>query len=1005
MDGNLTSSGVTLTSPSVLYLEVDLSQRIKVDGIRLYADDLSKISNIKFYSKNAEGDSYTPLITATGTSYYYTTITSPSAPQFVRATISGVAIELYEFQVFNDDYIVAFGADGSQYSEYLDNTPVGELGTPEVIKIFNNGTGAMPADAYACIDYTENDADWYVKIAASENGTYYGLADGVGLEDNGVGSVYIWDMGDYGDNTTTVGDNLTLLSAGTYLSDTDKVCDLPLTNGSESLNVGSSAMTYDSVNDVIYALGCEASPTILKLYKYDIPTNDWTYLWEVNPGTTNFEDTAGITYLNGYVYIMTNYNYNFGRYNMVTMSGVWEPLTIPTGMPPSSNLTAISIDGDGNNYVYLAAVYSTTKSFQRYNTTSGTWDVLNNGFGHQYSHYTYGCVVSISYDTERDYVYSIAGNYSTYAYVSRYDVSTDTWNANYLNRTTRGGSPISSTIAYYDDYIFLYSHGSTATAYLYHIPTDSSKSVSVGDPTIHAIDGGIYGDHKTFMCIIDPQKGNDTMSILFGCVDGHMDELYGYNMTPIYTSSGTYYSPVFKMPDADSSSYFLSNVITTSGISNVSYDAGSYNGTIRVRSSAIEPVPVNEIYWTSEVSNNVYVYRYDLDTGIGGDWLGITLVASTESYGNTDVDRRTGHIASTCSRYYTGKGDYNTGQIKIYDRSGSTLYSKSSTRYYRLDRHLEFDSLGGLWGYEAVSYYLLHFDYQLAAVLANVYTGSDFLYDLAAELNGQGIWYTDSINNIVVHRNSAGTLLQQITLLTPRAICGTNDNGCWVIDNSDYYARRYTSSGTIFKSVYLGRSAEQMCADYNDGFWYYNGGDSKVYHVNSEGTELVNVYTSNVYRMRAMRDGCMVWSRNNDYVKWVNNDGVVVRTINGPSTTTFCAGVYSHSYNDHVNYHTNALPNPDDAVWGVGGSAKWHEVSRNGYFLSKKQYHQVELTLTTTDIVHTPYVNNLVMAPAVKITDIQAQSSKDMYIRTDIPSSADIDDYETRLKVWWGVEE
>jgi len=49
MDGNLTSSGVGLDIPDNLYLEVDLSERTKVDGIRIYANDLSKSANIKFY--------------------------------------------------------------------------------------------------------------------------------------------------------------------------------------------------------------------------------------------------------------------------------------------------------------------------------------------------------------------------------------------------------------------------------------------------------------------------------------------------------------------------------------------------------------------------------------------------------------------------------------------------------------------------------------------------------------------------------------------------------------------------------------------------------------------------------------------------------------------------------------------------------------------------------------------------------------------------------------------
>ena len=220
MDQNLTSSGVTLTTSGILYLETDLSQRIKVDGIRLYADDLSKSANINFYYKNTESDNYTLLTTYSDASSYYTTISGASAPQFVRVTVSGIAVELYEFLIYNDAYIVAFGQDGQTYAEYLDNAPIGEEGDSQVIAIYNNDTGAIPATGYTTIDYTGTDADNYIKISASENGTYRGIEDGAMMEDNNLASTYIWDMGIYID-TTTSGNDLALDGTGligTYTS-------------------------------------------------------------------------------------------------------------------------------------------------------------------------------------------------------------------------------------------------------------------------------------------------------------------------------------------------------------------------------------------------------------------------------------------------------------------------------------------------------------------------------------------------------------------------------------------------------------------------------------------------------------------------------------------------------------------------------------------------------------------------------------------------------------------
>jgi hypothetical protein len=323
---------------------------------------------------------------------------------------------------------------------------------------------------------------------------------------------------------------------------------------------------------------------------------------------------------------------------------------------------------------------------------------------------------------------------------------------------------------------------------------------------------------------------------------------------------------------------------------------------------------------------------------------------------------------------------------------------------------MEFDKFGGVWGlYDPTpnvdSYHLRHLDYQLINILADVYEASDtdFVYDFTVELDGDGVWYTHQINDALYHLDQAGSVLNSVALNQPRALCGTSDNGCWVIDNSDYYARRYTSSGTMSKSVYLGRTSTRMAADYADGFWYVNG--STVYHVNSEGSTLSTTAVAGVSYIKGMYNGCIIWSEVNDYVKHINSAGVVVRTIAGSSSLTGIPAAFFCSYSSYQSSKIDALPLDDDPVWGINGSAQWKEVRKDGYFLPKDIYHQFELTLRTTVSGNSPSVGRVIMAPIIKIQDIQPQSYKNMYVRTDVPSYVDIGDYETGLKVWWGVEE
>jgi len=694
-DGNLTTSGVVIGAADNLHLEANLSNRIKVDGIRLYADDLTKSANIKFYYKDQESDSYSIILTNVGASYYYTTITSPSAPQYVKVTISGIDITLYEFQIFNDDYIVAYGTDGSMTTKYLEDAPIGEESNAEAIPIYNNSSNVMAADAYVCIDYTGNVADNYLKIAGTANGTYYELSDGGILDTNITSTGYKWDMGIY-DGTQT--DN----------------------------------------------------------HSVELPT------------------------------------------------------------------------------------------------------VVASGFG-------------------------------------------------------------------------------------------------------------------------------------------------------------TYTTPVIKLINKYHTSYFTSDVTTTSGLSSISYDENMYNGTIRVRSSDTAPLTIDEVYWyeirLSNPPNGRYQYFskriiYDGTENLFWKYHDYLPVTRADEPSCTAINRRNGALAG-----FRNVGD-NGGRIHILRSNGSFFDSErfgtDETDYYV---HMRFDKSGGVWAgwkHTMDDHRMAHVGPD-ASTLYNYSAAGEFFYDFDVEEDGNGVWYTDPNGDMVYNLDTNGNVVTTLNaIVTPRAICSTSDSGCWVFDEDDQYARRYNSVGELQQSVDMGTDVIKMASDFEDGFWFIHENGYYVSHMNSNGiidVDSVNIGWEIQY-IDGGYNGCLVYSRATYTAKYVDKaSSSVIRSFTAQNTSYPGIPVlFSYRYDDFITYQGDRITMPlnYDPVWGTGGSLDWKEVRLNGYYLPKHQYHQVEYTLRTAG-VENPKLNKVILAPAVKVEDIQAQSYKNVYIKTEIPSDADIIDYETKLRTWWGI--
>lgn len=1014
-DEDTTISGVTISG--VTSLLVDLSQRIKVDGIHLYASDLSQAANIYFYYKNYAADEYTQLTTYSGASYYYTTIASPSAPQFIKATTSGITITLYEFEVLNDDYTVAYGEDGSLSTAYLSNTLIGSESEAQTIPIYNNASSGPPVNAYTCLEYTGDDADNYVELSSTENGDYYSLEDGVILQDSLSTSTYVWDMGRY--NRTSLSSNKIYASNNSLNSSFYEQCymgDIPLpSNDTYSWYVGNNAWDYDSVNKIIYAIGNESNSS-LRLYKYPLSTLTWSYLGDIYPGYVGTDIWRSVMcYLNGYAYVMYTPSGNFGKYNLAGASGNWTTLS-GAGLD-STYVIRIGMCSDKQRYIYMVThnyLDDSHKIFKRYDSFTDTWSTLSSGYVNGY-----GAILNVahrstlSYDSDRNYIYADIGDQSTNAYIQRYIVSSDTWDTTWLSQVSIGNtsSMTSSNMSYYKGFLFC-SNGYNSQTWIAYYNTFTGQYGTLSN--VFGAFNYTTSDRylNSYSLAVDSVDGDDAIGIFGANMTINIDGFYYWKYKHI-NDSYTYTTPVFELEDANKSSYFVVEGNTSSGTgSSISYDASVYNGTIRVRSSNTKPLPRYESYVLYPSGDYTYAYKWIPYTNyvLSQNRFGDNYTSDSDVPLAVDISRNALYMAYS---NYDGDYDKTSHGTYIYDMYGNLITSiRSATGYlYMFNDKFEFDYAYGLWGYgnydQTYSRILKHYDIDLSLLGSYSESQQDFLYDMCTEKNGRGCWYTNSLDNTLVHMNSNCSKLKTIYLTSPTFLASTMDNGCWVVDIVDSVSTfvRYTASGiqsnavaVPYNTTYNTYEVSTMTGDFNNGLWYRNG--DYVYHMTEAGVfDVGPVLIVDSDQLRGGADGCFAYSTDDNLMYFIDMSGTIV-SHSTPSSTTSFFGAICHRYEDDILYQQSLLPIHYDPVWGNNGSLAWEEVSKDGHFLSKMKYHQAEITLQGG-----AQLEKVIMAPTIVTEDIPYGESRDMYVKTNIPSGTAVQSYEANLRTWWGVDE
>lgn len=1023
IDGSLTSSGVSLVPSDQLWLEVDLSQRIKIDEIRLYASGTGYIDATKFYYKNSPTDSYSLIPTYSGSGYCYATVSGVSAPRCILATISGVTTKLDEFLIYNDDYIVAFGEDGSQYSEYLTDTPIGEVGGVQAVKIFNNDTAVMPVNAYMTVDYTGTESDKWLEISNNPSGPFYSLDDGVLVEDDSASSDYIWSMGSFSNVAVT----------GQYVAPTVSnmvnVGAIPLITNSYSFYCGTNCAVYDRSDGYIYALGLDSGT--YKMFRFDKNYNIWYLLGEVlASGVQGGASVMSVCNVGATkrAYIYTKYcdGNEFGYYNITTGGNNWTACSGTTFSGSIGTDDRMGMTSDGSNYVYVMLLHRAyaeygKKTFKRFNISTGLWESLSLSYTTGDNATPQGgetITVCLTYDWNRDYIYAVVFHRgrSTPGYLQRYIPSTDSWNSTYVqiqSLTTLIGCGSKATtehsIAYYDNRVFFTPNnetspdGSTFYGFNYDVVSGTVSSTNLSSYRMY--DAGSAEGWP--FCVTPPSRGSSYPIQFFCNTQSNRDRLIAFKPQ----REGYYISPIFELEDKYNSSFFVIDGDTASGIASFSINPDMYNATIKVRSSDVAPIPNISAYWV--YSNNAYVYKWiPYDDTSTSFFTGAGVGYGSNNHA-TAVCQKTGNVALSENYWYGfyGAASYivNSAGTKIGEFTSGNWNSSITTL-------LSFDANGNLWHYSGYvapqgtysnAPVLRHFTTSFGEISNKTGSGMDFCYAGEAELNGDGVWYCDSTSNTVMHLNYACATIASIVLPKPRSLCGTSDNGCWTIDNTDLYARRYDYYGNLVNQIYLGKTAVRMCHDYADGFWYING--NYVYHVTENGVEDLVSYILGPTALSPTHDGCVVLRQNytaqyNVYFYFIDYaQGTITRSryLAYQGQYQLLMGARSINASAAIKHHTayTIFPAPYDPVWGDAGSLAWKEVAKDGYMLPKVKFHQAYIKFWGS-----PKLQKIIMSPAVRIEDIYPQTSVEAYVRTNIPFDADVATYESRLKVWWGVE-
>lgn len=1013
-DNNTTSSGVVLTTTDEVFIDIDLSNRIRVNEFSLYfdvtGDRATALSKIYFYYKDSNIDSYTLLDKVdTTTKFLADNLPTLFAPRYIRIVIDKVEGNLYELVVYNDDYDIAFGDSGQTSLLQMD-----EFSEYSTLAIYNNADEDTPSvTAYISVDFQNNYLDYYLKLATSSDGNYKGINDGIGLNDE-CKTNYEWKMGKFY-NTTYV-DNKVVLHPVSYINNniydtfyTNEYVyyrtDLPIIEQilDSGWGVAQNCWDWSDTNDV-YALGRVSETSQLYLYKYDDVENDWLTISTL--GGVIGDNMACMVCMEHYIYVLIDSEGSFGRCDLNGTLNNWESLdTCPHGI--IADKFGQGMCSDKNRYIYSAFTTdaTTVAEFDRFDTVSGTWTAMDNGYNINNHTSSYPDLVrsALAYDIENECVYLDCGELSAgINSIQRYVVSTDSWQTSWyaqsIDSSGRGFS-------YYGGYLATSSLALSKAVQVYNIYT--MELILLELP--YTPNNGIP---PQMLCFPD-SDGNGGVKLAITRINSNevIESIYFYNLGRDFNKpmTGYYITPIMSVEDPHSSSYLHVDYTTSSGNS-ISYYSSSFGpaSTVLIKSSNETPKAYTKVFHAQrDVLNRFFLMECDLMTGS---------IDKTSDQLSCDYDADYTIYRILFDKYNKSlvifiRRDDDYGVFLIYDLKLKQIVETSiiSSNYAPLGmNHLSLDVVGNIWFYYNTQLFKMPHQLNTPDVVITS-NGADFIHTISANLIYEACWYTDTASKNVINIDSNGDEVCSMALSSPTAVCSSIDGGCFVFDDGTNKIYKLSYDGTELFNFNISSAypVTIIASDFKaagEQYLWVLVSNSRILRIDINGNILSETIVPLATSLIGFIDGCLVNSSTLNIAYQLNSNGDIEKAWNlgGVTSSAHVSCPIILTYKELLDNDMNFLHDEViDPTWGESVDS-WRELNIDENILPAKKYHQVKFRLYSDAGVTSPEIKKVIIPEPLKLIDLHPKSSKNIYLKTDFPVDAVNDEYETKLRCWWG---
>lgn len=514
----------------------------------------------------------------------------------------------------------------------------------------------------------------------------------------------------------------------------------------------------------------------------------------------------------------------------------------------------------------------------------------------------------------------------------------------------------------YVDYVTITNSGtSSVDAFVYVLYDGSLETKGISISTTYS---GVYTgiDDSVFI-----NRENKNTSIFDATFENTETDSNGWVVLSDTSLAGNYISQVLPFDSSRMVNTFISDYTSSSGTAiNLYY-----------RCSNIEPIGLDEIYWNASEKFNLYTQ----ETTVFTSW-GITPLAIC-------FDEAFGEAVVSLDNY-----------IKTYNSvTGALVKTNVSDDLNEFEHTARFTG-GYIWGYNGSNLRVVNSRSSVTKMDLNFGT-SDFLYDFTSPTTSGTFWYTNQVSNNLVHANEEGDTIASFYLNKPRAVCVTNDDGCWVIDNKFKMLYRYSNTHEVLVSKELDYAVYVLEEDGANGFWACSR--YELLHFDSTGSVLFSIPAPDVSRVIRGYKKLFLYSAKGEYLTVIDLEGNLIHRVDENSKAyKNVPGILSIGFTEGVGKDYVSFPLSYDPVWGDKSNLGWNAIPADGY-LDKAKYYQFKAEFSSSSGLSSAALKELGMTKGLMFDNMAPNETRNIYIKNESSLLLTEGSYNIKLNCIWNT--